>query len=262
MPARSQHLGWSCEQQGRPLPGKSNGVQVIRGTGEDRELLVLGMGACVIGLLYTCASLVCHKIMTEQMPGSSPRGLVQVLSMVLLSALSSEYFLTWLLNMLWAGTWHRAALAPKVLVLFQTKCHGAWLRSASEEGEAKHSGGGTLHPSYDTALQISSPSERSKWWAGRAELHLRKSGDRWFLRGCWLRWRVPHALPYAGCEAAAPGGTCTASGSGLAASKDLCGLPGKGRASLGFTSSDLGSSPAATCTVHLFLPVLAAADDC
>lgn len=59
--------------------------------------------------------------MTEQMPGSSPRGLVQVLPMVLLSALSSEHFLTWLLNMLWAGTWHGAALAPKVAVLFQTK---------------------------------------------------------------------------------------------------------------------------------------------
>lgn len=54
--------------------------------------------------------------------------------MVLLSALSSEYFLTWLLNMLWAGSWHRAALAPKVLVLLQTKCHCAWLHSASEEG--------------------------------------------------------------------------------------------------------------------------------
>lgn len=83
--------------------------------------------------------------------------------MVLLSALSSEYFLTWLLNMLWAGTWHRAALAPKVLVLFQTKCHSAWLRYASEEGEAKRLGSGTLYPSCDPALQISSPSECSKW---------------------------------------------------------------------------------------------------
>lgn len=152
------------------------------------------MCACVIGLLYTCASLVCHKIMTEQMPSSSPRGLVQVLSMVLLSALSSEYFLTWLLNMLWAGTWHRAALAPKVLVLFQTKCHCAWPHSASEEGEAKHLGGGTLHPGYDTAPQISSPSERSKRWAGRDS---RKAGDCWFLRGRWLGCRVPHALPSA-----------------------------------------------------------------
>lgn len=155
MPARSQHLGWSCEQQGRPLPEKSSGWRGI--SGEDRELLVLGMCACVIGLLYTCASLACHKIMTEQMPSSSPRGLVQVLPMVLLSALSSEYFLTWLLNMLWAGTWHRAALAPKALVLFQTKCHCASLRSASEEDEAGRSGGGTLHPGHDTARRIFHP---------------------------------------------------------------------------------------------------------
>lgn len=100
--------------------------------------------------------------------------------MVLLSALSSEYFLTWLLNMLWAGTWHRAALAPEVLALFRMKCHCAWLRSASGEGEAKHSVV-ALHSSSDTALQTSVPSESSKWWAGRAELHLHKAGDRWFL---------------------------------------------------------------------------------
>lgn len=70
------------------------------------------------------------------MPGSSPRGLVQGLPMVLLSALSSEHFLTWLLSMLWAGTWHRAASAPEALVLFQTECHRSWLSRASEEGEA------------------------------------------------------------------------------------------------------------------------------
>jgi len=185
MPARSQHLGWSCEQQRLPLPEKSNGVRGVRGMGEDRELFVLGICVCAVGLLYTCASLVCHEITTEQMPGSSPRGLVQVLSMVLLSALSSEYFLTWLLNMLWAGTWHRAALAPKVLILFQTKCHCAWLCSASEEGEAKHLGSGTLHPSYDTTPRVLSPSQCSRWWAGR---DLPKAGDRWFLRGCWLGW--------------------------------------------------------------------------
>lgn len=169
--ARSQHLGWSCEQQGLLLLEESSGVRGFRGTGEDRELLVLGMCACVIGLLYTCTSLVCHKIVTEQMPSSSPRGLVQVLSMVLLSALSSEYFLTWLLNMPWAGTWQGAALAPKVLVLFQTKCHCAWLRSACEEGEAEHWGGGARHPSSDTAPQTSSPAERSKWggWEGGAQ---------------------------------------------------------------------------------------------
>lgn len=56
--------------------------------------------------------------------------------MVLLSALSSEHFLTWLLSMLWAGTWHRAASAPEALVLFQTECHRSWLSRASEEGEA------------------------------------------------------------------------------------------------------------------------------
>lgn len=74
------------------------------------------------------------------MPGSSPRGLVQGLPMVLLSALSSEHFLTWLLSMLWAGTWHRAASAPEALVLFQTECHRSWLSRASEEGEAGRSG--------------------------------------------------------------------------------------------------------------------------
>lgn len=73
------------------------------------------------------------------MPGSSPRGLVQVLSMVLLSALSSEHFLTWLLNLLWAGTWHGAVSAPKVLAFLRTKCHRAWPRSAAGEGEAKRS---------------------------------------------------------------------------------------------------------------------------
>lgn len=73
------------------------------------------------------------------MPGSSPRGLVQGLPMVLLSALSSEHFLTWLLSMLWAGTWHRAASAPEALVLFQTECHRSWLSRASEEGEAGRS---------------------------------------------------------------------------------------------------------------------------
>lgn len=109
------------------------------GTGEDRELLVLGMCACVIGLLQTCASLLCHEIITEQMPSSSPRGLVQVLSMVLLSALSSEHFLTWLLNLPWAGTWHGAALAPEVLAFLRTTCHRAWPRSAPGEGEAKRS---------------------------------------------------------------------------------------------------------------------------
>lgn len=101
-------------------PEKSSGMQGIQGTGEDRELLVLGMCACVIGLLYTCVSLVCHKIMTEQMPSSSPRGLVQVLSMVLLSALSSEYFLTWLLNMLWVGTW-QSSLGPQSACIILNK---------------------------------------------------------------------------------------------------------------------------------------------
>lgn len=42
MPARSQHLGWSCEQRGRRLPERSGGVRGTRGPGEDRELLVLG----------------------------------------------------------------------------------------------------------------------------------------------------------------------------------------------------------------------------
>lgn len=51
MPARSQHLVRSCEQQGLRLPEKRSGVRGIWGTGEDRELLVLGMCACVIGLL-------------------------------------------------------------------------------------------------------------------------------------------------------------------------------------------------------------------
>lgn len=108
--------------------------------------------------------------------------------MVLLSALSSEYFLTWLLNMLWAGTWHRTALASKVLVLFQTTCHCAWLHSAPEEGETELSGGATLHPGHHTALQSSSSSECSQRWAGRAELRLWKAGDHQFLRDvCWAR---------------------------------------------------------------------------
>lgn len=46
----SQHLGRS-EQQGLRLPERSSGVRGIWGTGEDRELLVLRMCACVIGLL-------------------------------------------------------------------------------------------------------------------------------------------------------------------------------------------------------------------
>lgn len=121
-----------------------------------------------------------HKIITEQMPGSSPRGLVQVLSMVLLSALSSEYFLTWLLNLLWAGTWHRAALAPGVFAFLRTKCHRAWLGSASGEGEAKL-GGGTLHSRNGAALWLS-PIGEQQWWAGRAQPHPYKSED------CWLLW--------------------------------------------------------------------------
>ena len=87
-------------------------------------------------LLSACAAPVCHKATAERMPSSSPRGLVEGLPMVLLSALSSEHFLTWLLSMLWAGTWHRAASAPEALVLFQTKCHRSWLSRPSEEGEA------------------------------------------------------------------------------------------------------------------------------
>lgn len=45
--------GWGCEQQGRPLP-ESAAERGGFGTAEDRELLVLGPSACVIGLLYTC----------------------------------------------------------------------------------------------------------------------------------------------------------------------------------------------------------------
>lgn len=78
------------------------------------------------------------------MPGSNPRGLAEGLPMVLFSALSSEHFLTWLLSMPWAGTWHRAASALEALVLFQTKCHRSWLSRHSEEGEAGRSRGS--HP--------------------------------------------------------------------------------------------------------------------
>lgn len=177
------------------------------------------MCACVIGLLYTCASLACHKIMTEQMPSSSPRGLVQVLPMVLLSALSSEYFLTWLLNMLWAGTWHRAALAPKALVLFQTKCHCASPRSASEEGQAERSGRGTLHPGHDTARRIFHPhlNAASGGLGGQSSTCVKPETceHTGWAGGCLTLCRVQ----------AAPGGTSVASGPGLAVSKDLCGIP-------------------------------------
>lgn len=46
--------------------------------------------------------------------GGSSQGLAEAGG--LLSALASEHFRTWLLNSLWAGTWHSSALAPSVLV--------------------------------------------------------------------------------------------------------------------------------------------------
>lgn len=131
LPAPSTWMG--LRAAGPAAAGERSGARGIRDGGGQRA--PCAGTVCVRNrVIIYMHFAVCHKIMTEQMLGSSPRGLVQVLSMVLLSALSSEYFLTWLLNTLWAGTWHRAASAPKALVLLQTKCHCAWLRFASEEG--------------------------------------------------------------------------------------------------------------------------------
>lgn len=66
--------------------------------------------------------------------------------------------------------------------------------------------------------------------------------------GHGLGWQVPHALPCVSGTAAAPGGTCTAPAPALAASKDLCGVLGEGRASLGFTPSELVPAQLSLCT--------------
>lgn len=68
--------------------------------------------------------------------------------------------------------------------------------------------------------------------------------------GHGLGWQVPHALPCVSGTAAAPGGTCTAPAPALAASKDLCGVLGEGRASLGFTPSELVPAQLSLCTSH------------
>lgn len=64
------------------------------------------------GLLVLAARLSpCRSAVTA---GGSSQGLAEAGG--LLSALASERFRTWLLNSLWAGTWHSSALAPSVLV--------------------------------------------------------------------------------------------------------------------------------------------------
>lgn len=68
------------------------------------------------GLLVLAAGFSpCRSAVTA---GGSSRGMAGAGG--LLPALASERFRTWLLNSLWAGTWHSSASAPSVLVALPT----------------------------------------------------------------------------------------------------------------------------------------------